>query len=223
MGQLKAKLKNELMVSEIVRDLVQNSGDSESDACNVLAEIVDDDWNKDQLKFFCKVPSHINPKKMRNAEIHSGVISTSFRKAVRDGWSKVCPILCCNKSVPFGEVRIGKGSIMKALNDNHISVPDSWIGRTDPKEPLLTRMAIKQEFQQLTPEQWDKLFEREKKNALLQCRVAQKQGKHVLYKRDLIKSWLITMGLYKKPKLSRSKNPTHNMAVQMIRAGKRKP
>ena len=160
---------------------------------------------------------------MRNTEIHSGTISTRLQKVARSGWAKVAPILCGNSSVHIDEVRIEKDSIIKALEENHLLIPDSWIGIIDSQETVLTRLAIKQEFRLFNLEQWEKHFDREKKNGLFQCCAAHKQGKFVLYKHELIKSWLITRGRYKKPKLLRPKKQTHNIAEQLILAGQGKP
>lgn len=191
MAQFKAQLETEISIQRAVADLAQHSGDNENDVMLRIAGLLEElELSGHAVRFYVKAPSHINPGRRRTLEIQSAVVSTRLRQAARDGWPSVRKVRRGGDSIPFADVAVDKGNIIAALEAKQLPVPKNWTGQSDEAAQPLTRAAVKQRFPQLTPGQWEKLFEHESKNGLVQHRLASNQGKHALYDSRGIERWL---------------------------------
>lgn len=71
----------------------------------------------------------------------------------------------------------------------------------------LNRKAVKLNFDKLSPETWDYLFDHEKENGLLKCRTQGWGVKHAWYATALLMTWLVIRNYYSQDDFNADGNP----------------
>lgn len=212
--------EDELTIGQVVADLRNHLGKSQVEVLNLLAGLVEDsEFGKNKIQVYTK---HSKPMRSwstqkgmevdavlkRKPRISPAVLSARLREAGRDGLQAARTVPAGEDSVPVSidQVFIGRLELIDALTAKHWAIPPCWLGQANTDstraEPPLTRPAIVKKYNELSPEKWRNLFERDV--ALKECRTGDKLGKHILYSKAKIEQWLIAKGIYDDAQLARS-------------------
>lgn len=148
MGQIRAKLTNELTIAEALRDLQRESGDSERHVLALLAEVVENsEFGKYRISIYAKRRDSIKSKRTDTGEDVDATIQRKLavafpslalrlREAARDGWTTSSRriIQVDARPVAIADLIIEKPSLITALEAERVNVPQNWMGAESPAD-----------------------------------------------------------------------------------------